>query len=226
MEVVSRSVAGRRPCDEKGDGYRDTLIWFSVLLAAQENPDEVVVFVTDDSDFMNDDRQGFHDDLVHDLSQIDAKARVRLVQVLADIALELAGNAPDEVDLRKLKSDLKDEAVRQFIANLHPELQDRPLDPRGCALPRFTRANSLQDIGPMERFRYAIKGGLPQGEAIAEFSFEAHTRIVLTLPNGVSPDEYEATLPIRAEGSVLFVIAKPLTYRGIIRLGRYDRPLA
>lgn len=27
MELVARSVTRRRPCDDKGDGYRDTLNW-------------------------------------------------------------------------------------------------------------------------------------------------------------------------------------------------------
>ena len=225
MQVVSRSVGRRRPCDSKGDGYRDTLIWFSVLLTTQENPDEVVLFVTNDSDFMDDDRETFHDDLFDDLDEIDAKSRVRLVQVLADVALELAGNAPDEVDLRRLKSDLKDETVRHFIEGLLPDLQDRALGARECALPRLTGSSSLQDIGPIERFEYVVKGGLSHDEAVAEFSFEARTRIVLWLPVGVSPDEYEAILPMQADGSVPYVIAKPLVYRGIIRLGRFDRPL-
>jgi hypothetical protein len=225
MDVVSRSVARRRPCDEKGDGYRDTLIWFSVLLAAREHPDEVVLLVTNDSDFMDDDRQGFHADLVDDLSQINATARVRLVQVLADVVLELAGSAPERPDLRKLKSDLKDETVRHFVATLQPELRDRSLDPKECALPRATRTSVLGDMGPIEGFRYELKGGLTQDEAVAEFSFEAHSRVVLSLPTGVTPDDYEAVLSTGDEGVVLYAIAKPLVFRGIVRLGRYDRPL-
>jgi hypothetical protein len=225
MEIVSRSVARRRPCDDKGDGYRDTLIWLSVLFVASENPEEDVVFVTEDTDFMDDDQQGFHGDLLEDLSEIGAYARVSMSKVLADVALELAEGSSDNADLRSLRSDLKDETVQRFVNTLASELPNRQVDSRGCALPRLTRANFLQDVGSIENFKYTIKGGLPQNEAVAEFSFEAVTRIVLTLPEGVMPDKYEATIPVHAEGSVLYVITKPLIYSGIVRLGRYDRPL-
>ena len=59
---------------------------------------------------------------------------------------------------------------------------------------------------------------------MAEFSFEAQTTIVLVLPEGASPQRFEATLPGPA-GETLFVSVKALMYHGLLRLGRYDTPL-
>jgi len=69
-----------------------------------------------------------------------------------------------------------------------------------------------------------VKGGLAVGQGVAEFSFEAQTTIVLVLPEGASPQRFEATLPGPA-GETLFVSVKALMYHGLLRLGRYDTPL-
>jgi len=54
MDVVARSTARRRPCDQAGDGYRDTLIWLTALKVAEDSPGEQLIFVTNDSDFMDE----------------------------------------------------------------------------------------------------------------------------------------------------------------------------
>jgi len=106
MEVVARSVSRTRPCDDIGNGYRDTLIWLTVLQIASERSDEPVIFVTNDSDFMNSDRSGFHEDLVADLSSIGAEDRVGLRQALADVVIQL-GAAPVEGLMRRSGSSCR-----------------------------------------------------------------------------------------------------------------------
>ena len=63
-DMVKRATQRRRPFDQKGSGYRDTLIWLSVLdLAAKV--DGQVILVSADGDFR--DAQGnLHGDLVQD----------------------------------------------------------------------------------------------------------------------------------------------------------------
>ena len=38
MDVVTRSVARRRPCDSEGNGYPDTLVWLTVLDLVRRTP--------------------------------------------------------------------------------------------------------------------------------------------------------------------------------------------
>jgi hypothetical protein len=224
MDVVARSLARMPPCDSNGNGYRDTLIWLTFLALAAE--EEELVLVTNDSDFMDESKDGFHPDLIAELERIGARDRAQLVQVLADVIVERADRSADKLDLKELRSELKDKSVRAFVESLLADVADTELDARACALPRSAQRNFVQDIGPMKDFKYSIKGGVREDEAVAEFSFRANTRIVVALPEGEAPEHYEATLPMPATGEALYVIVKQLRYRGVLTLGRYGKPLS
>lgn len=64
--IVQRELSGRKPFSS-GKGYRDFLIWKTVLeLAAQD--EERVIFVSENTaDFANEQNDGFHDHLLADL---------------------------------------------------------------------------------------------------------------------------------------------------------------
>ena len=224
MTVVARSVTRRRPCDDKGDGYRDTLIWITLLEIARANAEDEVVLVTKDGDFLDDERSSLHPHLVEDLEAISASDRVRVSTVLADAALELADRSSEASDMRALKADLKDDTVRSFVESITCRLQDRKLDPRNCALPRDSRANYLQGLGKMVDFGHEIKGGLDEDQAVAQFRFESECHIVVAMPENASLSSYRAMLPMPG-GPSIYVITKPLAFSGIVRLGRYDRPI-
>ena len=50
--LVMRAVTRTRPFDEEGEGYRDALIWETILKLASE-VDSEVVFISNDNDFSN-----------------------------------------------------------------------------------------------------------------------------------------------------------------------------
>ena len=118
MRLVTRAVSRRRPCDENRDGYRDTLSWLTVLGSTTDNPGEKVVLVTNDSDFMNDERSTLHPDLVEDLESISATERVKLAHALGEVILELAARSPEQGGLKALRAELQQEAVSQYVASL------------------------------------------------------------------------------------------------------------
>lgn len=52
--LYARDLAGRKPFDAQGKGFRDALIWVSVVqLCKQHQPDDTVYFVTNDQNFGN-----------------------------------------------------------------------------------------------------------------------------------------------------------------------------
>ena len=82
-EMVKRAVARRRPFDDKGSGFRDALIWYSILQLAKTVGDEIVL-VSLDNDFAGADKK-LHSDLTDELVECGhSKDKVILVQSLAD----------------------------------------------------------------------------------------------------------------------------------------------
>ena len=80
--VVVRDLSRRRPFDQEGKGYRDTLIWETVLeLASRDNMP--VALVTKDKDFVDRDRT-LHADLQSDMRELGLE--VGLVRVFATIS--------------------------------------------------------------------------------------------------------------------------------------------
>lgn len=85
MDLVKRATSRRRPCDDNGNGYRDTLNWLVLLRAAEENPGEQIAWISDDTDFLASDGARFHADLIDDLVKIDASERVFWCRTLKDL---------------------------------------------------------------------------------------------------------------------------------------------
>ncbi|MBA2960710.1 MULTISPECIES: PIN domain-containing protein [Ramlibacter] len=68
--IVSRAMAQKRPFREKEKGYRDTLIWMSLVEYLKLNKvDRKIAFITENvSDFFGADGKRLHEDLVEDLT--------------------------------------------------------------------------------------------------------------------------------------------------------------
>jgi len=224
MQVVERSVA-RRPCDKNGDGYRDTLVWLTVLELAADNIDEQLVLVTNDQDFMDVHSVGLHPDLVEDLANVAEPRQVHLAKSLADIMMYLVERSSDEAYLMALKAELKEETVRRYVASLASNLQHTPLNIYACALPPLCTTSYLQSVGPIDDLQIQIRGGVGDGAAIAAFTFEANAIIVLTLPSESEIDDDEATCITKDSQECTYIIVKQLLFGGLIQLGRLDRPL-
>lgn len=89
-ELVRRALTGRRPFDDNGRlGYRDTLIWYTVLEVARDG--HTVVLATEDGDFRSaDGAGGLHEHLIADLRQrgVDPE-RVSVVPSLAAVVQQV-----------------------------------------------------------------------------------------------------------------------------------------
>jgi predicted nucleic acid-binding protein len=93
--VAARALARRRPFDRLGhDGYRDTLVWETVLALARSRPGAHVVFVSRNSkDFAAEVSPGapLHPQLRDDVATLGAGASIELVHDLGRLAARLGG---------------------------------------------------------------------------------------------------------------------------------------
>jgi hypothetical protein len=109
--LVMRDLARRRPFQEKGSdnwstGFRDAVIWETVLAVLEEVPDdEKLIFVTDDHGFLAEGWKSLHEDLLNDL---DARgidhSRVEVAQTTF-AARAAAGKQADYAERVRLATD-------------------------------------------------------------------------------------------------------------------------
>lgn len=67
-ELVNRDLSGRRPFRPSGKGYRDALIWESILTLAAKTEEEIALLTCDARDFCGDSME-LHPDLAADLRE-------------------------------------------------------------------------------------------------------------------------------------------------------------
>jgi hypothetical protein len=219
MVIVQRAASRRRPCDDHGDGYRDTLNWLTVLSLASPYPDAQIAWVSDNSrDFGKDDGPELHEQLTEDLTAVDAEKRVRWIRTLPDLVLSLAAEHASEVpsDLKAIQARLRDEALSTFISSdVLAGTQGNRLDPRRCGLPVVTASARIVTVGQPEDLHLTVRGAATANVTVVEFDLEADTVIQVETPPGItSPDATGSTSQL----------TKKLKFSGLITLDKYDRP--
>ena len=116
--LVNRAIARRKPFDQKGSGYRDALIWETILERVAPATDQVLL-ITNDQDFSDKDGN-LHPDLIRDLEDREiANDKVVLIRSIKDLVDErirphrkkLSWENPIQA-LRDYGYDLEDEVAR------------------------------------------------------------------------------------------------------------------
>ncbi|MGW1298178.1 PIN domain-containing protein [Streptomyces sp. NPDC002533] len=228
MELAKRAALRRKPCDQKGDGYRDTLNWLLVLEIAQSNSEETIFWVTDNSsDFANEEKSDFHEDLLEDLEDIDATGRVHWFSDLSSLLLSLAASHYEESsdDLRNVRDNLQRGAITEFInTSVLSSVVKNSVSPRRCGLPLDSLIPEILAVQGVQSLEVEVKGVAEQGGAFAEFSFTAETLIGLDLAESESqlPEGFERGDGADRSATVL----KGLSFRGLIELDSYGRPVS
>ena len=104
-DVAGRAIAKRSPFDQQGRGYRDALVWHTVLELV---PDREVWLISDDNDFRTPSSDELAGDLVSDLKTVGRSvADVRLFRSIKECVSELGQVVVQpKVDIAKrLKDD-------------------------------------------------------------------------------------------------------------------------
>ena len=230
MELVQRAATRRRPCDDKGDGYRDTLNWLTVLALASQYPEAQIVWVSDNSrDFGSRDGTELHEDLMSDLVALGAEKRVRWIRTLADLVLALTAEHTSEAPgtLKEIQARLHAEALRTFISSqVLAVAAGTTLDPRRCGLPIITTSAKVLTIGNPSDLRFTVRGTTADNETALEFDLEASTSIEIEVPPGATPDigGLATAASVDPAGSTI-QLTKLLRFRGLVTLDGFDRPL-
>ncbi len=126
-DLISRAVRRKKPFDDKGSGYRDTLIWLSILELANE-VDELIVFVSADKAF-SDNESILHEPLIDELvASGNDRDAVQVVKTLNDYfdtyvvpqLGKIVGDDPLEA-LAQLGIDLADVMAAQVMETYSQE---------------------------------------------------------------------------------------------------------
>ena len=84
-ELVKRATTRRKPFNESGSGYRDALIWESVLRLATTTSSQVALVTADKAFYHAEKRNILHSDLVDDLDTLGLhRDKIILVRSLGD----------------------------------------------------------------------------------------------------------------------------------------------
>jgi hypothetical protein len=215
LDLVERAARRQRPCDDNGDGFRDTLNWLTVIDLARQNPSQQVVWISDDSDFAAQDKKVLHEELVAELREAGVADRVRYYSSVHELVTTLVSEHPDQ-PLDQVRQALRDRTVRDYILDqILPQVVSLPVDPRRCALPvgapvgRIATVNSPPSDSDWD---VEVRGGL-DGSAVVSFDVVTEVGIL-----------WDAPVMVGDEPSALII--KQLKISGLVTLDDYDRPSA
>ena len=228
LAIAERAANRRRPCDQHGDGYRDTLNWLTLLALASRHPDEKIIWVSNNTQDFGDgpDATELHPELRAELAEVDADTRVRWVSDLKDLVLALAAaHAPgSSPELTEIHATVQRQSVLSSIATeVLNKAHGRPLDAQRCGLSRATSSARIIKVGEPDTPIISRRGPLPDQGTVIEFSVTAETTILVTVPPGITPQEITRPNPSPDnEAGDAVTIAKQLDYSGIMTLDAYD----
>jgi hypothetical protein len=221
MELVQRATERRRPCNDKGDGYRDTLNWLTLLGLAKAEPDQRIIWVSNNTDDFGCGSGELHPDLIEDLDSIPARDRVSWKKTLADVILSLAAeHAPgSESDIKTVQEKVRNDSVLEFLATeLARSATEYQIDPRLCALPVETISAAFRSLAGIRNLELVVKGLVAEGHAAAEFTVEADAGIDVVLVWRADASGADTITSTR-------YINKPLLLRGLVTLDEFERPV-
>ena len=184
--LVQRATSRVRPCKQTGDGYRDTLNWFSLLALARER-ETSVIWVSDDGDFAAEDGSDLHPELRAELNGLGLLGRITLFRSVHDVALTVAsqfGNADE--DLRKIQDRLTKDALTNYVRT---ELL--------ADLPSVGGFPVLSELGDITDADIEVKAALDGEEAAVEVAFTCNTTILVdTSRESTTPVHFTALLTV------------------------------
>jgi uncharacterized protein YeaC (DUF1315 family) len=218
FEIATRSSLGRAPYAKDKDGYRDTLIWLTLLDVAEQHSAEDVWFVSENlkdfgpktGDWTRDDCPlQFHSHLCEDLEERGLKGRVHYVISMERVEQHLAAqHAPITDDtLHALTEQLDYALLGDYLA---VQTAGIPVEPSQAALsPTAVRAavNHVRTDEAKWSFNGAARRG--EGSWTARFSVVVDVDMEVAYPESIRIE----TKPLRLTGDI--TIAEPSTIRSL-----------
>jgi hypothetical protein len=221
--LIHRATGRVRPCKQTGDGYRDTLNWFSLLALAEEG-DRSVFWVTDDGDFSAEDEAVLHPELQAELNERGLQGRIALIRSVHDAASVVAshlGNA--DKDLRNIEARLAKDVLTNYIrTKLLAHLPSVEVRADDLALPPGAESPLLFAIGEITDTKIEVKAALDGEETAVEVGFTCNTTI-LTDASEVGPGVNFRSAEYRDEIRD-WEITKPVRFTALLTVDHHERP--
>lgn len=224
--LVERATQRKPPCDQHGDGYRDTLNWLTVVELAKESDDNIL-WVSADSDFTAPDVSGLHPQLELELNELGLSGRVTLERSLQDAALHIAATfAKDtEKDLRKVQARLKKETLATYVqAELLEDPTTIAVDRVSLALPVGAHRPVISTVGAVTESAVQVKAPLDGEAAAIEVILTCDATIAVEASAESDLGEHFERFSVPDQEEFWAITTKPLIFAALVTVDRYDRP--
>lgn len=225
--LVKRATERRRPCDKNGNGYRDTLIWETIITVAKEGDD--IVFVTNDTDFTIEEEgeRNLHPDLLADLDEADVDVEVKIVADLhAAIRQYLVHGEAEVADLaQQVRLELLNEWLQD--AALYEEALHAKVDPEAAGLPRSATGAEIEyveDVSDVTDYSVLRKLG---NSVLIEFEVRADAGVDMWVDEWDIDDLTDHRVREHGQlGQIQVQLVKPLNFDCLVTLDSFGRPEA
>ncbi|MEV1170127.1 PIN domain-containing protein [Nonomuraea sp. NPDC049784] len=221
-DLVNRATRRQRPCDQKGDGFRDTLNWLTVMKMAADNPGEKIAWVSNDTgDFADESGQTLHPALVEELTAAGLANQVIFVHQFKELALTLAKTSEER--LAEVRKQLQDETLRDFIRDVLQTQVGKVVERHrlGLAVGHKSARISAISRAPDSAISIEVKGEM-DGGAIIEFVAHTNMKLRAIVPqSAVRPDDVVMST---MKGDAMVRKARSVEVTGLITVDAYQRP--
>ncbi len=198
-ELVARDLSRRKPFARSGKGYRDALIWETVLRLGIDNPEDQILLVSSNtSDFAQADGVRLHADLLADFESRGLKSEsiafVNGLAQLTDVHLSPELERLDNVQARINAGGMTDWNLKESIhRELERTMADRGSDwsRRDLGLPGGAETVNFVHVEEPTALEITSVHRLSQGELWLEASVEVECAVDFFLHKSdyYSPDD-------------------------------------
>lgn len=212
--IIRRALERRKPFAASGAGYRDALIWESVLAAAGATDDAVVLVTQNSKDFAeNKEGTQLASDLVEDLEAVAAADRVRIVPDLGAFKDEFVAAetiAADELGERlnadsPLRTQLFTAVGKQLRSHVfnRDDISDRDRDWGDLDLPHDTIDAEIisATVSDVERpwGVWVLSAQVSEEDVLIEFEAEVDAEVEVEVEVVIEGDPFDPDEPWHRE---------------------------
>jgi PIN domain len=177
--LVRRATTRRRPFDDNGGGYRDNLIWQTVLDLGSRYQDEIVL-VSRDKAFQSDTGE-LHPDLLQEITERDLDGQIELFPTLAELVLHslVDRQLGEGESLKTYAADLRLSEIPEWIEYHIPDaISEVTIDNQTAGLPPSAENVSINYIEDIEDIEVIVRDAASDGNRLlVEFSLTANAEI-------------------------------------------------